>query len=146
MLGEFKDPTHPEDNLFAFDISPQNELYTLDINYNSGSYSIDKRIGNDSIDVIYKSREHFPPLAFYKLLGQNHWITNEDQIIRVSFDGKEIEKYATPNHGVINYVYSDSAHIFFMDKKSECIYTWNEKTDKLELYQQLPPQLKGIIL
>jgi two-component sensor histidine kinase len=132
---QFRISSHPGYGLFFTQVNTRKNLITL---YN--------KTGKPGYKKLFETTCDLNSGIYYQLVGNNHWIINGGNAIRISPDGKKVSRYSFPYVPTPNLqMFANDSSIYIADNLRHIIYTWNESTDQLEIFLKLPVFEKGMI-
>lgn len=133
---------HPGDKYLSSAVNKEGELFMLTINNSRGTLTLSKKVNADSLHKLYETTWAGQLGIIYKIAGNNHWIWQNDHLIRISADGRSIKEYQLPFvSSARKTTWASAESIFFVDNTQRVIYTWNEQTDKIEPFIKMPRQV-----
>jgi len=117
-------------------------LFISTVDRQKSMMTIWRKIGAGKLVPIYKSAINLQSFYIYKIAGNSHWVIEANKVTRVGLNGKQQEQYDI-HVSPYNFISDDKNNFYFIDKKQETIYIWNEEYKKMEVFLTLPANLKG---
>lgn len=117
-------------------------LYIKSVNYQKNTSTIWHKPKNRGLEAIIKLNKDEAIKNFrYELIGQNHWIIEENTLTRISIDGKTKESFAF-SCNVYSYIkWQDKEDFYYYNKEHHTIYKWHEKNHSFDTYFKIPSSL-----
>lgn len=117
-----------------------NDVYFTTYHNNINTFSICRKIKNQPLQEIYKTRQNIRVNFYYRFCCNNHWIINKDVIKKLTADGKKETLYHIP--GGVSFYYNDDKNNFYLiNGRQDAMYKWNAVTDSMEFFSHLPASI-----
>ena len=131
---------------FAYSaISDDGSFFIATLNNQKSKVNIWEKTNVDSLVEIYSSSINLETSSYqYRMAGKNHWLIQQNQLTRISLDGKEVEQYNLQGAFLSAYIFfSDKHDLYYINNSQDAICRWNSETNKIEKFITLPPLVRG---
>jgi hypothetical protein len=146
LVDSFSKRQSAEHTFFSLRASAGHGLIFVQLNKGKDKFAVCRKTGTAGFQILFESDIDPTSNIYTSLVGNNYWLFHKSNIIRLSLDNNKAERYSYPGGAVSQlFLYADSTSLYFTDSKQQAIYSWNEKTNKMEFFLALPPLIAGKI-
>lgn len=142
----FRPPSSDKGMKFMMSISDSNDMLGTFFDELKKKYTIRSIKTGKATKEIFSGYFNADDGVTFQFGSYNHWLSHNNQIVRVTPDGSGTRTYHLPDKSVVLMTYADKEGVYFLNNDCTRIYTWDKETDKIVLYLDLPvlPRLNPV--